>query len=228
MASLLEIFNLFKRGDVRMEVTKELELQRQILASYIRQPHVDHDLLEGNLENIKELQSGIGGSSAVFPNPLKESPFLHNINHRITIPGGTCIFDLPDYGYWLKLPYDERCEQYQAWLDSFAPICDAVSHILWLIRQTSQPKEMSVDSGLYQTSLAGDAHPRMIRVLLPVGGGIYPGDQRRQAALHPAFRPVAGHRRTACTGYGPGHVPTRALLAISLPRVDPRAAAASP
>ena len=170
----MEILNLFKRGDVRMEVIKELELQRQILASYIRLPNVDHNLLEGNLDNIKELQARIGDSNAVMPNPLKESPFLFNINHRSSIPGGTCIFDLPDYGYWLKLPYEERGEQYRAWLDRFAPICDAVSHILWLIRQTSQPKEMTVDSGLYQTNLQSDARPRLIRVLLPVGGGIYP------------------------------------------------------
>ena len=174
LTSLLDILNLFKRGDVRMEVIKELELQRQILASFIRQPNVDHDLLEGNLENIKELQSRVGDSSTVFPNPLKESPFLFSINHRSSIPGGTCIFDLPDYGYWLKLPYEERTEQYQAWLDSFAPICDSVCHILWLIRQTGKIREMTADSGLYQTNLQGDARPRLIRVLLPVGGGLYP------------------------------------------------------
>ena len=174
LTSLLDILNLFKRGDVRMEVVKELELQRQMLASFIRQPNVDHELLEGNLQNIKKLQSRVGDSSGVFPNPLKESPFLFNINHRSSIPGGTCIFDLPDYGYWLKLPYEERGEQYQAWLDSFSPICNAVSHILWLIRQTSQPREVTADSGLFQTTLQGDARPRLIRVLLPVGGGVYP------------------------------------------------------
>lgn len=174
LSSLLDILNLFRRGDVRMEVIKELELQRQNLASYIREPDVDHDLLEGNLEDIKELQSRIGDSGTVFPNLLKESPFLFNINHRSSIPGGTCIFDLPDYGYWLKLPHDERAEQYQAWLRSFAPISDAVTHIMWLIRQTSQPLERTVESGLYQTNLQGDARPRLIRVLLPVAGGIYP------------------------------------------------------
>lgn len=174
LASLLDILNLFKRGDVRVEVIKELELQRQILASYIREPGVDHDLLEGNLESVEELQSRVGASGAAIPNLLKESPFLFNINHRSSIPGGTCIFDLPDYGYWLKLPYKVRCGQYRAWLERFAPISDSVGHILWLIRQKSQPVERTVESGLYQTNLHGDTRPRLIRVLLPVGGGIYP------------------------------------------------------
>ena len=174
LSSLLEILNLFRRGDVRMEVIKELELQRQNLASYNREPDVDHDLLEGNLKDIKELQSRVGDSGTVFPNLLKESSFLFNINHRSSIPGGTCIFDLPDYGYWLKLPHDVRGEQYRAWLRSFAPISDAVTRIMWLIRQTSQPLERTVESGLYQTNLQGDARPRLIRVLLPVAGGIYP------------------------------------------------------
>ena len=174
LSSLLDILNLFRRGDVRMEVIKELETQRNILASYIREPDVDRELLEGSLENIKVLQSRIGDSGTLFPNLLKESPFLFNINHRSSIPGGTCIFDLPDYGYWLKLPYDVRGEQYRDWLESFAPISDAVGHILWLIRQNSQPMERTVESGLYQTNLQGDARPRLIRVLLPVAGGIYP------------------------------------------------------
>lgn len=174
LSSLLDILNLFRRGDVRMEVIKELETQRNILASYMREPDVDRELLEGNLENIKALQSRIGDSGTVFPNLLKESHFLFNINHRSSIPGGTCIFDLPDYGYWLKLPYEVRGEQYREWLDSFAPISDAVGHILWLIRQNSQPMERTVESGLYQTNLLGDARPRLIRVLLPVAGGIYP------------------------------------------------------
>ncbi|MDE0373394.1 MAG: cell division protein ZapD [Rhodospirillales bacterium] len=174
LSSLLDILNLFRRGDVRMEVIKELDKQRQTLASYIREPGVDHDLLEGNLEHIEALQSRIGDSATVFPNLLKDSHFLFNINHRSSIPGGTCIFDLPDYGYWLKLPYEERSEHFQAWLGSFTPIFDAVTHIMWLIRQNSQPVERTVNSGLYQTNLQGDARPRLIRVLLPAAGGIYP------------------------------------------------------
>ena len=174
LSSLLDILNLFRRGDVRMEVIKELELQRQILASYIREPDVDHELLEGNLENIKALQSRVGDSGTVFPNLLKESPFLFNINHRSSSPGGTCNFDLPDYGYWLKLPYEERNAQYRSWLDSFSPISDGVAHILWLIRQTSDPVQRTVETGMYQTNLQGDARPRLIRVMLPVAGGIYP------------------------------------------------------
>ena len=211
LTSLLEILNLFKRGDVRMEVIKELELQRQILASYIRLPNVDHDRLEGNLENIKELQARIGDSNAVMPNPLKESPFLFNINHRSSIPGGTCIFDLPDYGYWLKLPYEERGEQYRAWLDRFAPICDAVSHILWLIRQTSQPKEMTVDSRLVSNQPAERCTATPDSRIVAGGRWDLSGNQRRQTALYPEVCPLAGHRRTTRTGYVPGHVSTRAL-----------------
>jgi len=182
LKSLLDILNLFARSDVRMEVVKELELQRQILASCLNEPDGNHELLEGNLENIKELQSRIGDSGTEFASLLEESRFLFNINHRSSIPGGTCTFDLPDYGYWLKRPHEDRREQNQAWLESFAPISDAVDRILWLIRQTSRPLERTVESGLYQTSLPGDARPRLIRVLLPVAGGIYPeisaGQQR--------------------------------------------------
>ena len=174
LSSLLAILNLLRRGDVRMEVTKELELHRQTISSYSREPDVDGELIEGNLGKIKELQSNLGDSTAVFPNLLKESPFLFNINHRSSIPGGTCMFDLPDYGYWLKLPFEQRGEHYRTWLRSFAPISDAVDHILWLVRRTSRPEKRTVESGMYQTTLQGDARPRLIRVLLSRDEGIYP------------------------------------------------------
>ena len=174
LACLLDLLNFFKRGDVRMEVIKELELQRQTLASFIRRPDVDDELLQGNLDDIKRLQSTVGDSRSALTNPLKDSAFLHNINHRSSIPGGTCGFDLPDYGYWLNLPYERRNEQYQAWLESFSPICEAVSHILWLIRQSNQPEEKTAPSGMYQTNLQNDVQQRLIRVLLPAAGDIYP------------------------------------------------------
>lgn len=174
LSSLLDILNLCRRGDLRMEVMKELALQSETLNSYIREPDVDRERLEENLAAIKQMQARIGGSGAAFPNLLKESPFLFNINHRNSIPGGTCTFDLPDYGYWLKLPYADRDRQYRAWLANFAPLTDAVGHILWLIRQTSRPEERTVEAGFYQENIKPGGRPRLIRVLVPMALGVYP------------------------------------------------------
>ena len=70
----------------------------------------------------------------------KRFGYLSSIKHRSAIPGGTCEFDLPDYGHWLRLPYQRRIENLESWLKAIRPICDAVLELLWLIRESALPQ----------------------------------------------------------------------------------------
>jgi len=123
---------------------------------------------------LRALQDDLANCSPKFITPLKECDFLNNIKHRSSIPGGTCMFDLPDYAYWLRLPYEERLKQFQAWLEIIRPICDAVIQVLWLIREANEPDEQLAVQGMYQHNMERGAEPNLVRVLLPTDEGIYP------------------------------------------------------
>ncbi len=99
------------RGDVRTDVLKELERHAEVLGRYRSQPGVDPARLTGLIENIDDLRQRLSDAGPAAVNPLKECDFLSAIRHRSAIPGGTCMFDLPDYGYWLHLPPAERRRQ---------------------------------------------------------------------------------------------------------------------
>ena len=107
-------------------------------------------------------------------NPLKECEFLNMIKHRSSIPGGTCMFDLPDYAYWLKLPLEDRVSQFEAWTESIRPVCDAVAEVLWLTRQANEPMERVANGGMYQHQMDRNEQPSLVRVIVAHEAGAFP------------------------------------------------------
>lgn len=174
VASLLEILTILGRADVRADVGKELDRHSALLARYRRQPGVDPVRLDRLLGEVGRLKAQLAEAGPQLMNPFKESDFLQNIRHRSGIPGGTCAFDVPDYGYWLRLPADERARQFESWTAQLQPLCDAVAEVLWLTREANQPAEQTAASGFYQQSLGRNEHLNLVRVLLPAETGLFP------------------------------------------------------
>jgi cell division protein ZapD len=174
VAALLEILTILGRGDVRSDVTKELERQAELLGRYRSQPGVDPGRLGELIAHIDELRQQLAEAGPQLFNPLKESEFLSTIRHRSAIPGGTCMFDLPDYGYWLHLIPAERRRQLGVWTDHLRPVCEAVTEVLWLSRETNEPVGQIATAGLFQHGFDRTEQASLVRVLLPANGGVYP------------------------------------------------------
>jgi cell division protein ZapD len=174
VAALLEILTILGRGDVRADVIKELERHADLLDRYRSQPGVDPGRLSGLIGNIDDLRQRLAAAGPHLVNPLKECDFLSQIRHRSAIPGGTCVFDLPDYGYWLRLPAIERRRQLEDWTNHLRPICDAVTEVLWLTREATEGAEQVAPGGLFQHGFDRSEQPNLVRVQLPANGGVFP------------------------------------------------------
>lgn len=174
ITALLEIVTILGRGDVRADVSKELERHAELLGRYRSQPGVDPARLTGLIDNIEDLRGKLAEAGPQIMNPLKECDFLNTIRHRSAIPGGTCVFDLPDYGYWLHLPAAERRRQLDDWTARLKPICDAVAEVLWLTREANEASERVGTAGFYQHSVDRNEQLNLVRVLLPSATGIFP------------------------------------------------------
>lgn len=174
IASLLEILSIVGRGDVRADVLKELDRHAELLQQYQRTPGVDSTRLNGLIEDVDGLRRELGALGMNFANPVKENEFLSMIRQRSAIPGGTCGFDLPDYGYWLQLPHEERSAQLGTWLDQLRPLCDAVAQVLWLTREATAPVQCTAPNGLYQRTFGKPGQHNLVRIMLPPGSGIFP------------------------------------------------------
>jgi cell division protein ZapD len=75
VAALLEILTILGRGDVRTDVSKELERQAELLARFRSQPGVDPERLGGLIGHIDTLRQSLTEAGPQMFNPLKESEF---------------------------------------------------------------------------------------------------------------------------------------------------------
>ena len=173
IGGLLEIATILGRGDVRADALKELEKQADSLRRYGSEPGVDQSRLGSLLDNVEQLRSDLINIGPHFLQAIKESEFLSAIKHRSSIPGGTCVFDLPDYAFWLSLPFSTRSQQIEQWLTGLRPLCDAVAEVLWLIREMSDPEELVASNGMYQRSSDQKEQLNLVRVLLPPDSDLY-------------------------------------------------------
>ncbi|MDH3434412.1 MAG: cell division protein ZapD [Gammaproteobacteria bacterium] len=182
IGGLLEIMAILSRGDVRSEVHKELDHQLDVLQRFQSQPGVDTRRLDTLIHNLIESRADIDAIGTQYLQPLKNSDFLNAIKNRSAIPGGTCEFDLPEYSHWLRQAHTRRQEDLSKWIGAIRPLCDAVTEVLWLIRESAQPLDKLAINGMYQHSMQKDAHCRLLRINLPDGSALYPeisGSQHR-------------------------------------------------
>lgn len=182
ISTLLEIMAILSRGDVRSEVHKELDHQIGLLERFQSQPGVDTGRLDTVIRNLADNRADINEAGTGFLQPLKDSEFLNAIKHRSAIPGGTCEFDLPEYSHWLRQPYERRQQDLERWTQAIRPLCDAVSEVMWLVRESAEPVEKLAINGMYQHSMQKDASTRLLRVSLAGDSPLFPeisGSQHR-------------------------------------------------
>jgi cell division protein ZapD len=173
---------ILTRGDVRSEVHKELDLQIDTLNKFQSQPDVDSGRLGALLGNLVASREDVDAIGTQFMQTLKDCEFLSSIQHRSSIPGGTCEFDLPEYSHWLRQSISRRQQDMAEWIQSVRPLCDGVSEVLWLIRESAQPTEVTATKGMYQHSMQKDGNCRLLRVSLTDNSPLFPeisGSQHR-------------------------------------------------
>jgi cell division protein ZapD len=174
VASVLEILAILGRGDVRAEVLKDLERHTERLNQYRQTPGVDGERLDRLLVTLEKRKTELTAAGSQFLHPIRDSDFLSAIKHRSAIPGGTCSFDLPDYNFWLNLPDPARQDQIAAWLQTLAPLCDAVADLLWFAREAGEATQCTADAGFYQTNLDRSTQLNLIQLRLGRNHGVYP------------------------------------------------------
>jgi len=161
---LLDMVSIFTRADIKADLIKELDRQREKLARIRRTPGIDTERLDIILDNLEKATGKIYQINGQIGHAMRSNEFLKSILQRNSIPGGTCAFDLPYYHYWLQQPHETRQAEIGGWLGTLEPIQTAVELILSLIRSSTSPTRETARGGLYQKSLDAQAPVQLIRV----------------------------------------------------------------
>ena len=174
VANLLDIAAVLGRGDMRSDMLKEVERQTTVFRRYLDSPEVDEKRVSGILKNLHALHKGLMGIGPQYLNELRESEFLNAIKHRSTIPGGTCEFDLPAFSHWLRQPYERRRADIHSWSKNLLPLCDSVSELLWLLRNSGKAQQQIAVNGVFHYSLERSVMAGLVRIALPTGSNCFP------------------------------------------------------
>ena len=173
IATLIDILDIFSRGDFKTELLKELERSTGNLKRLLEYPNIDHDRLGTILRALEHLADNIHAMKAQPGNELREDEFLTSIRQRSSIPGGTCDFDLPGFHLWLEGSKSKRTEDQKRWLATLDPIRQTIELLLKMIRNSAEAQDIVAQTGSYQKQLESNLPYQMIRVMLQQDSGYY-------------------------------------------------------
>lgn len=152
LGNLLETL---ERNDIRTELAKDLERQREKLAQWTDVPGVDG-------VRLSELQQQIEKSiTELTETPkadqvLRDDLFLSSVRSRLLITMGSYSFDLPVLHLWLHQPAAQHYQQVHGWLSAIAPLNNALTLQLQLLRQSTQFQPRHAIHGFYKEKIEGD------------------------------------------------------------------------
>ena len=172
--TLIEILNLTSRADLKTELIKELDRQFSNLAQLSDKPGVDKSQLQRIVSNQKKHLDRLHTMTGQLTGEINSNELINSLRNRISMPGGTCDFDLPPYHFWLSTPVGQRHKSLKDWMQPMDDIFAAVKLCLNLIRESVAPRSMVATQGFYQQNLDANLPVQMIRVILPARSQYFP------------------------------------------------------
>lgn len=172
--TLFEMMDVASRADMKSDVLKDLEKQKQILNGYRGNPAISEKVLEevifrieGYFTNLSQLVGKTGQS-------LTENDWLMGIRSRISIPGGTCEFDLPAYYDWQHRPAELRRANLAQWCQTVQPLSEAIGFLLQMLRDSGMPQKVVATAGQFQQNLPQGRTFQLLRLRLNPHDGLVP------------------------------------------------------
>jgi len=174
LCTLFEIMDVAGRAELKTDVLKDLDKQKNILMSFRGNPAIDEAALNSVIGDLDQCFQNLSQTSGRMGSQLSESDWLMAVRSRASIPGGTCSFDLPAYFAWQHAAAAFRQADLKPWVDSLQPMNTAVALLMRLIRDSGAPQKMVAAAGQFQQYLPQGKTYQLLRVSLDEGMGIVP------------------------------------------------------
>jgi cell division protein ZapD len=169
-ATIFEIAEVAARADLKSDVLKDLERHKQQFLSYRGNPAVAEAVLDEWLRSIESCFEGIHSNAARFGSFINDSEWLSNLRNRMSIPGGTCGFDMPQYLAWQHKSTEGRREDILRWTEPLQPLYASVNLLLRLSRDSAKGQRVAAVGGQFQQNLPQGRYQLMrLRVAAELG-----------------------------------------------------------
>jgi cell division protein ZapD len=154
LTTLFELVEAGGRTDLKSDILKDLERHKQQFTALRGNPSVSEEALDQLLEQLERCFAGLNTAIGKIGQNILDNEWLTALRNRVTIPGGTCSFDLPAYHAWQHQDSSARRADIQRWANAFQPMNASVNLLLSLMRDTGTTQKMMAMGGQFQQSLA--------------------------------------------------------------------------
>jgi cell division protein ZapD len=174
LGRMLEVGDFLVRTDMKGEMMKELERNLSAFNGLRNNPGVDPGALDHTIGTISDVLGLLKSPDFQPGTRLRGDELANQVRQRLSIPGGTCSFDVPALHFWLNSDPALRAAHLQAWMQDLRGVERAIRLILRLIRESSNPRTAIAPSGFYQQQLEGNSTCQIVRVVMPFAADVYP------------------------------------------------------
>lgn len=171
--TLFEILEAASRSDLKTEVLKDLERQKQVFNGYRGNPAIAESVLDDFIERLDRSFNALREEGRIG-HALLQDDSLMAIRSRMAIPGGTCAFDLPAYHHWQHQPSEQRQHDLNTWAQGLADLATPVQLLLQLLRNTGAPHKVVTQNGLFQQNLPQNRTFQLLRLQMDPTLGLVP------------------------------------------------------
>jgi len=174
LVTLFEILDVASRADLKSDLLKELEKHKAQFIAYRGSPGVDETRLNEAISRIDGAFQRLNALNGKTGAALSSNEWLMSIRSRISIPGGTCEFDLPAYYHWQQLLPVRRRKDLMGWAQTLMPMAEALQVLLGLMRDSGTPHKVAAHAGQFQQSLAAGRVFQLLRMRIDPSLGLIP------------------------------------------------------
>jgi cell division protein ZapD len=172
--TLFEIMDVASRADLKSDLLKDLERHKSQLMAYRGNANVSQGALDEVIGRIEHAYQALNLLPGKAGHALTTNDWLMSVRSRISIPGGTCEFDLPAYYAWQQHAPARRRAELTQWISTMMPLAQGLQLLLHLLRDTGVPHKVVAQAGQYQQSLPQGKSYQLMRVRLERGLELVP------------------------------------------------------
>ena len=162
--TIFEIIEVAARSELKSDVLKDLEKNKQHMFAFRDNPGIAQDVLEGVVSQIEAAFTAINTQTGKAGAALTDNEWMTSVRSRIAIPAGTCEFDLPAYFHWQHHSPSRRREDIMRWASSLWPLAQAINLLLKMLRDTGSAQKVMAVGGQFQQHLPQGRSFQLLRL----------------------------------------------------------------
>lgn len=166
LTTIFEVMDVGARADLKSDVLKDLDKQKQVMNGYRGNPAIAESVLDKVIDQLESCFAALNGLAGKSGQSLTENDWLMSIRSRVGIPGGTCVFDLPAYYAWQQRDAESRKKDLHHWAGTLAPLAESIHLLLKMLRDSGAPQKVVAVGGQFQQNLPQGRTFQLLRLSL--------------------------------------------------------------